>query len=417
MTYTLTYSNPTSSLISGAAVTDTLPPAAGMEYVSGSASGGGVFNSGSNTLSWTIPSVPPGVSVSLTYQLKVTTFAGAFNPVTNNAQITFPGGTASASNAISVTGDYTVRVSVYNGAGEVIKVLKLFESSAAISNFDLTGSPITSAQGMVTLLYHGSPLTAWDATNSNGNKVANGTYLIKVDSVDRMGVETSITRNVMVSIIQSTLEITVYNSVGERVRSFTQAEIENILSATGGLQPLDFEVGRIVVSPGVFMPSYSSSGSNNYISISLGSGQSIQWDGRNDSGVIVSNGNYFIEVKSIIPDQGSQELIREVKVVNNGETAAAGIVLAPNPISLRIDNQAQFLLNGLSPEVVESRARIYTIAGELIKILVNDPGNPAVITWDLSSPLASGTYLAVVEMNSPSGGLVGRKIMKVVIFH
>jgi hypothetical protein len=64
------------------------------------------------------------------------------------------------------------------------------------------------------------------------------------------------------------------------------------------------------------------------------------------------------------------------------------------------------------------KVKIYTLAGELVgNPLMNDLGNPGVVTWNLGgSGIASGTYIAVVELNS-DGGVIGRKVLKVVVVH
>ena len=49
--------------------------------------------------------------------------------------------------------------------------------------------------------------------------------------------------------------------------------------------------------------------------------------------------------------------------------------------------------------------------------LESQPGNPSSVVWDLSAGgAASGAYIAVAELRS-NGGMVGRKILKVVVIH
>jgi hypothetical protein len=48
-------------------------------------------------------------------------------------------------------------------------------------------------------------------------------------------------------------------------------------------------------------------------------------------------------------------------------------------------------------------------------MLTNDSGNPTVVHWDVvQNNIASGTYIAVIELNS-SNGMIGRKILKAVV--
>ncbi|HEY5039877.1 MAG TPA: hypothetical protein VIJ93_12465, partial [bacterium] len=127
-----------------------------------------------------------------------------------------------------------------------------------------------------------------------------------------------------------------------------------------------------------------------------------------------STGNYFIKVKATQPTQVSQQMTQTIKVINNGQTGVTSVVLAPNPVSLVLNSQAQFIVSGLAGQVTGTQVKIYTIAGELVQTLSNDPGNPGLVTWTFGSDLSSGTYIAVVEIQS-TGGILGRKILKAQI--
>jgi hypothetical protein len=61
------------------------------------------------------------------------------------------------------------------------------------------------------------------------------------------------------------------------------------------------------------------------------------------------------------------------------------------------------------------QARIYTIAGEFLKLLKGQEGTNQV-SWNASG-LSSGTYIAVIELISPQGGVAGRQTLKVLVIH
>src|SRR5258708_36708935 len=82
ITYTLTYSNPTVATMFGALLTDNLPFSTLMTYMPGSASNGGVYNSSTNSLTWNIPSIAPGSSGQVTYQIQA-----GFDPSTSSTPI------------------------------------------------------------------------------------------------------------------------------------------------------------------------------------------------------------------------------------------------------------------------------------------------------------------------------------------
>jgi flagellar hook assembly protein FlgD len=420
MQYQLIYTNPGASPVLNASLTDSLPTTLAANYVLGSASGTGVYDPIGNTLTWTIPLIPAGASVTLTYDLKFTLLGAKYDPVVNNAKLLFPGGVLTASNSVSVIGSYLVQMSVYNSAGELIKTITTFDSPLAVTSLTVSNGVLKTNTDVAQFSFNGIVLGTWDGDNINGVKVTDGDYMIKVDSTDPFGVTTSVTTNVVVSIPQSTLDVAVYNEAGEVVRQFTAQEIATMLGgASGALLTSDYNVGLVKVSGSVISPTYGAASSpNSVLTITLGSGRSFIWDGRGDSGNILSSGVYFLEVKSTGPTGGSQQTIEPIRIINNGQTGINGVVLAPNPVNLNSVSTARFIIGVDSAQVDGVKIKVYTLAGELVGTpLVNDPGNPNLVTWDVGNAgLASGTYIAVVEMNS-HGGIIGRNVLKVVVFH
>ena len=405
--------------MSGVTLTDSLPTTYAGAYVTNSASGGGVYDSVLNTLTWFIPNIPAGATAQFTYQLHLSALAAKYNPVVNNAKLTYPGGMVGASNSIRVTGDYVVYMGIYNSAGELVKTIAEFETQIPLQDFTVTNGVITSDSGVAQFSYNGMSLGSWDASNSSGGKVTNGNYFVKVDSTDPFGVTTTVTKNISVQITRSTLEIAVYNEAGEIMKHFTQAELQNMVGGVGGsLLPADFNVQKTTLSSNVLSPSYgASTNPNSTMTITLGSGRSFTWDGRGDSGSILTSGTYFIEMKSEPENQDREEVVLPITIQGNNANGIAGVVMGPNPIHLNQTTLAKFFVNSGGSSFDSVTVRIYTIAGELMTTLQNVPGNPALVVWDLSAvKIASGEYLAVIEMNL-NGGVIGRKIVKAVVIH
>lgn len=400
-------------------LTDTLPTTLAGTYVNNSASGGGIYDPVLNTLTWVIPTIPAGASGQFTYQLHIALLGAEYNPVVNNAKLAFSGGTVTASNSVKIIGDYVVHISIYNSAGEVIKSITTFETQIPLSDFTVINGVITSDSGVAQFSYNGIPLGSWDATNTNGGKVTNGTYMVKIDSMDPFGVTTTVTHAISVQISRSTLEIAVYNEAGEIVKHFTQAEVQTLLGGAGGsLLPEDFNVGKVTLSSNTLSPAYGASPNPNAVmTITMGSGRSFIWDGKGDSGAILTSGTYFLEIKSEPENQEHQETIMPIVIQNNNANGIVGVVMGPNPIHLDQTTQAKFFINPGGSAFDGVNVKIYTIAGELLTSFHNVSGNPALAVWDLSAGgVASGTYLAVVEMHF-NGGIIGRKIVKVIVFH
>ena len=91
---------------------------------------GGIYNSANNTLTWTMPTVAPGVSVTLTYQIQtlLVSATAQSNVLVNNAQLSYPGGPVMATNSVTVEGSYVIHLAIYNSAGELIKNYAVFRA-------------------------------------------------------------------------------------------------------------------------------------------------------------------------------------------------------------------------------------------------------------------------------------------------
>jgi flagellar hook assembly protein FlgD len=406
--------------VNNVAVTDVLPNIGGVTYVTGSASNGGSYNNSTNSLSWNGLTLGPGATLTLTYQLQVQLLAAKFSPLVNTATLSYPGGATTASNSVTVIGGYLVHVAVYNEAGELVQSWPVFNLSYPIVGFDLSQATLSTDNGVVNLIYKGSVLEAWDGTTSKGVKVTNGTYYVKVSSTDPYGVTSSVTHVVTVQIARSTLEVAVYNEAGEVVKTFTQAELQTLLGSS--LLPADYNVGQAKSGPGLITPSYSNPTSyGNYLTITLGSGRSFNWDGRGDDGRILTGGRYFIEIKSNMANGTQQEIITAITIQDSGSSAITGVLLEPNVINTNQVPSANFVVGTGMAQVDGVKIKIYTVAGELVPNMsfspaVVNPGN-VTVTWNLGqSNLASGTYLAVIELQS-NGAMVGRQIIKAVVLH
>ena len=397
-------------------ITDSLPATVAATYITGTASNGGVYNPTTNSLTWTIPFVPGGTSVQLTYSLQMALLSAEYNPVVNNAKLTFAGGTVTASSSVSIQGSDIINLAVYNEAGELIKTISTFETNIPITGFTVTGGVITTNAGVAQFYFNGILLGSWDATTGSGQKVTNGTYLVKINSVDPMGSVTTVTQDVTVNISASTLQIAVYNEAGEAVKTFTQQQLAGLLTG-GALLPADYNVVQAKLSGQTIDPTYGSpTNSDNLLTITLGSGDSFNWNGRGDNGSILSPGVYFIEIESQVPGQSPQQITMQIRVIGTNSNVS-GVVMAPNPINLTQSTQAKFLINEPNVQYDSVEVRLYTVAGELMKTLESQPGNPSVVIWDLSGGgVASGAYLAVAELHS-NGGLMGRQILRVVVLH
>lgn len=418
VTYTLLCANDNSYTMQGAVITDNLPPASQMAYVANSAINGGVYNPANNTLTWTISSLAPGASITETYTLQVEVQTGnlSVNNLVNGACVSFGGWETCTSDTVTVGGSYLINVGVYNGAGELVKTLSNFSFGTSISNLTLVNGALQKDDQKTLILYQGVTIATWDATNSSGQKVTNGTYFIKTNSTDALGMTTTVTQTVSVSLEDSILRITVYNETGEEMKRWNQADIAKLLGTEIVLPAGAYDVGTARISSSVLLLS-TAGGNGAFLTITLGSGQAITWNGTADNGDYLSPGNYFMEFQSSQPHSRDQQVVLPIHIENNGVNGINGVLLAPNPVNLKQTTQAKFLINIASSQVTDVRIKIYTVAGELVQTLTGAPGGSGSVVWDLSGgTIASGAYIAVAELNSVNG-VIGRKSLEVVVIH
>jgi hypothetical protein len=403
--------------INGPVVIDTLP--ANMKFVSFVSSPSGTaasFNSATDQLLWTLPSpLSPGV-YQLTYQTQVSNFAPANMPLTNFAQMTYAGGpTITSSVAVTVTGIYVIRVSIYNSAGEVIKNIDLQRFSEAVNNIVLSpGNTITTLNGpgsTIEIMFNGYLIGTWDGTDNSNNLVSNGSYQIKIDSASNTGMVTSVSQRAIVARTLTSVSGIVYNSAGEAIRN-----LYNLVDDAKGLI-----MENLVLSTSTIKPSASSAvsltgGTPTEVEIAIqtsGSSVTLVWDGTNNNGSCVSPGVYSVNINWNDGAGHTQNISREITVLPG--TAAPGLAVAkPNVLNATNGMTTTFDATNVS-NAYSIQVQIYTMAGEKVRSLSSFSGFPQV-GW-IATGMASGIYIATVNIQNASGGTVGIQRLKVLVLH
>jgi len=399
--------------IHNASVTDILPQYldfVGFEAVPDE----GKTNSAGSTLSWNWADLGAG-SITVTYQAKVEDMLQAGMTFINNAQLKFqeedPGIVKQSSVTAVLEGKFSVKVAVYNEAGELVKELPLKVVTNKVTGFDLTQEGIlTGLNSSVTLLIGKVPIAVWDGTTKAGNPVTNGKYIVKVDSVDPYGVVTSVKKEVTVNRSLARITANIYNEAGEVVR-----HLYGVLEDPVGGAMTDVVLSAGVIEPGGTAPNDPSQ--LGVVLVNTVSPVTLTWDGKSDSGGWVTGGHYVLQVKW---DNGKGEVSEITKgiLVEGGQSPVGGMILGPNPLNMNQGTQGTFWV-GVNGPVDGVRVKIYTLAGELKKTLPIATGTAPTISvnWDLTQdPWASGTYIAVAELMS-NGNVVGRQKMKAFLVH
>jgi flagellar hook assembly protein FlgD len=293
-----------------------------------------------------------------------------------------------------------VTLSVYNSAGERVETLLVEKSPRPVTSLQLgPGNSITSLTGpgcAVTLYGNGTPLASWNGTNASGSPVSNGTYFLKVDSVDSLGSDQSVVQTVTVSRPLGVVMAEICNAAGEVVKT--------LYAAQGAQGP----VTAVQLSSALLQTGPTAPGA---VTIGMSNGTTLVWDGSGAGGSLVTNGVYYLEIISDNGDGGEEVITRDLMVVNSGRPGA-GVIAYPNPWQ---GGDPAITFKASSPQALTLSARLYDLAGERVAVL-QGPVGTGQATWACGTN-ASGVYIAVVELLDESGNLTARQNLRVVIKH
>lgn len=358
-----------------------------------------------NNLSWYFPSLPVG-AVTLTYQAKIADLLAGGTVLTNNAQLTYAGNPTPQHASVNVTIEavYTVKIGVYNESGELVKQIYVKELSQQITSISLLQTPtITSLNGVVYVTFDGVQLATWDGTNQAGDPVSNGVYYVKVDNIDANNVVTSVSETVTVSRSIAKVQVNVYNEAGEVIKHlFVYAS-----------DPGNMNLGNTLFSSNVIQPTLGTPTPNgtSSLTITLPNGTTINWDGTNDNGQLVTDGVYTVEIHWLDGNGGEQVTTHNVSVERGNGRGSAVAVAAPNILTGNSSGTTVYVNPALDLTLT---AAVYDVAGELVKKPVTGPAGSGTAPVDVSG-LASGLYFVVVDLVNPNGQIVQRQVTQIVI--
>jgi flagellar hook assembly protein FlgD len=370
------------------------------------------WNSATNLIQWTLPSpLSPG-AYQLTYQTKVDDFILANSPIVNRAVMNYPALSAPVTSSVPVTvaGSYTLRVNVYNAAGEIVRSITIQNVTAPVDSLTLTSNLISALSGTgseVDAYFLGHLLGIWDGKSDNGNPVSNGEYQIKIDSVSPTGSVTTVTKSVMVNRGIATVAVNVYNSAGEVVRHlYTLAD-----------NPLSSTMSNVTLSSNVITPGLATASSQASVTIMVqdsGSPVTLVWDGTGDVGSVVSPGVYQVEVVWNDGKGTSSQISKSILVMSGSNVAQ--IVAKNNVMNATNGYTVKFDASGIT-NAYTVNASIYALSGELVTRKLMGVVGAQSVDWDASvnPKAASGLYVAVVEVLNAQGGTISTQRTKVLV--
>jgi hypothetical protein len=409
---TLTYSigvTVTGGPFTGMVVTDTLPANVSFVSIVSTSTGSATFNTATSLLQWTL-STPLAVGTyNLVYETMVNSYVPADTAIVNGAKLTYPGLTSplSSSTTVTTTGTYTVKVGIYNEAGELIESLWTKKYSQPIYNLTLSNKVITKLNGdgsTITLYVDGVVFGIWDGLNNAGNPVTNGTYFIKVDNVDPSGTVTSVVQKAIVNRALSKVLVGIYNGAGELVRT-----LYGLVDDAS-----DSSMNDVTLTPAVFKPGLSG-GVSNTLQILISANPSpvtLTWDGTANDGNIVTPGHYQIEAHWDNGQGGTSDISKGLIVQGGGNTGAGKVLAEPNVLA-KGQMTTNFVDN--TDQITTLNIKIYALSGQLVTTVQGIAGTNTA-SWNATGS-ASGVYIAVVDVLNSTGGNIGRQRLKLLVLH
>ncbi len=390
------------SIPAGAVITDQLPVDVNFKDFQQSPSGSTASQTGS-TLSWTLPALPAGV-YPFTYEVGIDNFLPNGEQLVNTAVFnssSLP--PLSAAATVLTVGQYVIKLGVYNEAGELIYSFPVTTMTQPVGSLQAPLTVLQTATDVVKIYFDGALLGQWNGNTNSGTPATNGTYHVQATSVDSLGTINTTTLQVVVNRSYSQVTVEVFNEAGEVVR-----HLYGTLAAPVSVQMAGVDLSAESFNP--YAPPTQPQDTVLTITDSQGAAVSLTWDGRNDSGVVVTTGRYLLSVHWKDGTGDEQTINKYVTLMDAG--GPAGLVTArPNILRGR----------GASTQIVASQqgltltVQIYDLMGEMVD-KVEGPAGQSQAVWS-ALKAASGLYLAVVDLTDAAGNRVSRQILKLVVTH
>lgn len=391
-------------------------------------------NTNENTPTFT-PTITRTVTPTLTYTLTYTFTVTYTFTRTRTATPTYTD-TATETNTRTPTLSYTITftpsvtpspvnypylltITIYNEAGEIVRVIASEAVSAPVTsveyyvNGEMNPSVITEGSKLEIRLPRvetpstfgtGGTSYYWDAINAQSQEVGAGVYYIKIETLDNYGHTTTVIKDITVVRVDEYVELNIFNSAGEIIRSIRQKkEIHTdvvTLNSLGDRLIFTKEGGEVMIKYG-----------NNI-------GDYIMWDGRNQGGEIVSSGIYEVQVVLKNASSGAvSEASKTVTVLREGKLYIEELKSIPNPYVKGSGGIIRFEWKLQGVEEGEVSIRIYNVAGEIVRRLEGNLTD-GKINWDLKTEekhyASRGIYIAVMDAKNREG-YKDKKIIKFAI--
>ncbi|HTA16793.1 MAG TPA: hypothetical protein VK786_03520, partial [bacterium] len=290
-----------------------------------------------------------------------------------------------------------VTISVYNSAGELVKVLYQGGAESLPGQVSVSGGVVLAGAQSVqlnlnTTLVNGQSSVSWNGVNNNGQLVGSGVYYFQVVTVNNFGNATTYDQPVQVlGQGDNAQPLSIYNSAGELVWS-------------GPLPSGAASTGTLSIGSPVMIPSLKD------LDIQVGAGTET-WDGYNLQGAAVRPGTYVLQLSGTQP--GGAVLVQTKQFVVLASTEglpSADATIVPNPWH---NGQPLRIIYTPAGGGVYGAAILYDLLGQRLGS-ASDPSASGSVLVPMTNKYPSGVYL--LDFRQMSGtSVVVHKILKLAM--
>ena len=239
--------------------------------------------------------------------------------------------------------------------------------------------------GLVTLSLLGAGVQlTWDGRNSSGQLVDAGIYTAAASFTDSFGSVTLMSSPVSLLRTADNLALTVFNAGGEIVRHLWQ-------QTDAGQVSFDLAPALLLLGASV----------SPTVQVKVQNGPTLAWDGRNDQGRLVADGQYLLQLAHGQPAAPTVVCVRAVQVLSvKGGDWLEAVQAAPNPLAVGETLRLQWTFLPAGSLV----AQVYSIEGGLVftaeRELAAGSGD-----WRMNLPrLSPGLYGLVLHLQFSGQG-------------
>jgi len=309
-----------------------------------------------------------------------------------------------------VSADYTVKVDIYNSAGELVRSLYNGTSEFPAGQAQVLQTAVQGGGVQVDVSGLGGNAGAnlvWAGTNDDGQAVASGSYYVQISTVNTFGQAQTQDKTVSVVSAGGPVTLGVYNSAGELVCNLT-SDLAGLVSEPTGMS-LPVGQNAVVASTGP-----GKGGLNINLTLANGNATTVFWNGLSSQGQPLQSGNYLLTLSQT--QTGSNEVMKTETIVvlavkdESANGMANSAMVVPNPVA-EGRFEVRYQTGSLGIGTFTAVGRLYDLDGHRVAE-ATDHGSG---TLRYSGDWGPGIYLLDFEVHNGDSGVLARRILKVAV--